>query len=404
MAIKLYARTRGGFARQGGWYAVQFSPGGDPLPSILWGKTLVDESEITSYTVRINGKYIKETRRKNLADALRELRRCQIDPKGAGPEFVAALVEDVPANRGSLAAAAAKYLAQLVPLGKAKGTIDVYTLAVNAFVAVCLGRGTVTLDQLASTGHDDAIAYMEWLRNPANVPRLKYGNRETTIKNRMRHVDTFLRTVGIKLKDGLLAKNEWPKSKPAKGAKYDADTIKKLLAVADVNETDLIQFLLFTGFRDGEVQHCEWSDIDFVGRTINVSAKAGWQPKDKESREQSIPLPPEFVQRMKDRRVRQQPASNLIFPSQDDTPDTNLILKIHRVAKRAGVECRVTLHAFRRTFGSTIARKYGIEVARQYLGHSNIATTARYLVADGEEQRRVQAGAADTFAEFTEAA
>ena len=61
----------------------------------------------------------------------------------------------------------------------------------------------------------------------------------------------------------------------------------------------------------------------------------------------------------------------------------HLIRIIQRVALRAGIKDKqITLHAFRRTFGSIVAKSYGLEQARIWLGHSDIETTQRYIAAE----------------------
>jgi integrase len=74
--------------------------------------------------------------------------------------------------------------------------------------------------------------------------------------------------------------------------------------------------------------------------------------------------------------------ADLIFPNRVGKPNNHLIRVSQRVAKRAGLEERITQHKFRRTFGTLVAKKFGIEQARIWLGHSDIATTQRYLAAD----------------------
>jgi site-specific recombinase XerD len=47
-----------------------------------------------------------------------------------------------------------------------------------------------------------------------------------------------------------------------------------------------------------------------------------------------------------------------------------------------------------------IAKKFGIEVARQLLGHADIATTQLYLAADDDEHGELKAGIGDVMAEL----
>jgi integrase len=158
-----------------------------------------------------------------------------------------------------------------------------------------------------------------------------------------------------------------------------------MLKVANEDEKDLISFFLYTGFRDEEAAHAKYSDIDFRKGTINVHDKPefGWTVKDHEQRPQDIVLPDKFIDRMNKRRTRyQSKSSDLIFPNRAGKPNSHLIRTAQHVGKRAGVEDRITLHKFRRTFGTVVAKQFGIETARLWLGHSDISTTQRYLAAD----------------------
>ena len=75
--------------------------------------------------------------------------------------------------------------------------------------------------------------------------------------------------------------------------------------------------------------------------------------------------------------------SKLVFPSVvSGNPDTHLLKIVRRVAKRAGIEERISLHKFRRTFGSVVAKRFGLRQAMTWLGHSNISTTQKYVAAD----------------------
>jgi site-specific recombinase XerD len=59
------------------------------------------------------------------------------------------------------------------------------------------------------------------------------------------------------------------------------------------------------------------------------------------------------------------------------------------------------LHKFRKTFASFFAQKHGIELARQLLGHSDIATTQLYLSADSADVQKMRDSIDDMTAAFT---
>jgi integrase/recombinase XerD len=64
---------------------------------------------------------------------------------------------------------------------------------------------------------------------------------------------------------------------------YQPEEINKLLEFANEEESALIQFFLFTGARDREVQFATWRDVNFSAKTFSVTEKLdlGFNPKDK---------------------------------------------------------------------------------------------------------------------------
>ena len=51
----------------------------------------------------------------------------------------------------------------------------------------------------------------------------------------------------------------------------------------------MLQLMIFTGLRKGEVRHLEWSDVDFSKRLLHVRPKETWGPKT-ESSARTVPL------------------------------------------------------------------------------------------------------------------
>jgi integrase len=294
--------------------------------------------------------------------------------------------EPIPAENGNrdLRTCAAEFKANLVTLGKKKSTIRMYTLSVDSFVKQF---PTKTIDAI---DRKDMLAHLSWMR--ANLVKRAYGDQQHTFRNRLRDISVFFNTYGVK---NPLPMRDVKKPMKKRPTKYSLEIINKMLKAATQEEKDLIQFFLNTGFRDEETAHAEWDWIDFKQGSINVHAndKYGWTPKDNESREQDIVLSDKFVKRMKARRERRS-GSDLIFPSGADKPNMHLIDIVKKAAKRAGIiDKRITLHAFRRTFGTMVAKQYGIEQSRIWLGHSDIETTQRYIAADEmtTEQSRIMA-------------
>jgi integrase len=313
--------------------------------------------------------------------------------------------EAKPAPNGDrdIRALAAEYKANLPTYGKKKGTITQYSRAIDDFVSLY----TKTKRSIDDVDENDITNYLAWMRTNVRRQKNKGGDSQHTYRNRIRHLYVFLNQYKAPCPVPMRKIKKPVKTRPWK---FSNDVINLLLSKATREQKDLIQFLVNTGFRDDEVAFAKWSDIDLVKGSINVYPKPqfanrygldsrGWIPKDGESREQDIVLDPKFVKIMRDRKARTKARDDdLVFPTPHRNPDIHLIKKVRKAAKAVGFpEKRISLHAFRRTFGTLIAKAYGIEQARIWLGHSDIQTTQRYLAADEMTTKEYQKKSAKAF-------
>ena len=284
----------------------------------------------------------------------------------------------------SLRTSASEFKTNLITLGKKKATIAGYSRAVDDLAGQYPEK---SIDEITK---QDMLGHISFLRMKI---KKRNGDTKHTYRNRLRNLTVFFNSCGVK---NPLAMRDLPKPMKARPTRYSIEVINTMLAKATEEEKDLIHFFLNTGFRDEEAAFSKYSDIDFVKGSINAHAKPeyDWSPKDSEARVQDIVLQPKFIERMKARMDRtNRKASDLIFPqATKEKPDMHLLKIVKRVAKRAGIEGKpITLHAFRRTFGSMVQKQYGLEQARIWLGHSDIETTQRYIAAEEfttEESRK----------------
>jgi len=169
--------------------------------------------------------------------------------------------------------------------------------------------------------------------------------------------------------------------------------------------------LLKTGWRDDEIAHAQYSDINSRNSTVNVTAKPKgtfpgfpeieWTPKNSSARDKDIVIDEALLKRLKARKDRHNAKSNdLIFPSKVGKPNSHLLRVIQRLTKEAGVEGKIGLHKFRKTFAAMVAKEDGIEAARILLGHNDIMTTQRYLAADEDAPEQDRKRVKKRFAEF----
>jgi integrase len=387
---KLYARINqsGTFSR----IAVSFNKNGsaiEPRPR---------KGSVTSYAVRVGGKF--EHAGNDLHSAVTFLRQRQaMIGGGANPLAIdqspsAALDGRSTPDRVLLSQAAEEYKAALHVIDKAKSTVAVYSNAIDGFLASC---NKIFIDEIDRM---DILNYIQWMRDHLRV-RVR-GGQSRTIKNRLAHLGVFLSKYGVKLKKskgadasapGLIFHDDRPKVVKKKPKKYDQETLNTLLSAADIDQKDYLMFLLWSGFRDEEVQYLQYSDFDWNNKTATVHAKPNfvWRPKDCEER--TITLPSEVSKQMKDRMDRPRQylnghrkpsADDLVFPNSDGRPDSHLIKRLHAVAKKANLNLKGKQagHMFRKTAGSRVAKKLGLRAAMDFLGHSDVETTALYLAAD----------------------
>jgi integrase len=270
-----------------------------------------------------------------------------------------------------------------------------YKLAVEDFSENC---GVEFLDEI--TG-DVLRRHKLWLFE--NIEKRVRGKLSNTVAKRFRYLNAFFNTQGITMlkssvprkgDEGLIARNEIPREEKKPNIdKYSEEEIKAMLSVADEDEKDLIHTFLRTGCRDEEVVYLHWTDVDWKRKQITISEKPkyGWRTKDKESRD--LPLEDGILlDRLTERRKRQKPASNLVFPNTLGEPDKHLILKLHKVVKKAKAaghefEGAITLHRFRRTYASMLISHCDLQTVSALLGHSDIQTTSRYLATDQSKAR-----------------
>jgi integrase/recombinase XerD len=93
-----------------------------------------------------------------------------------------------------------------------------------------------------------------------------------------------------------------------------------------------------TGLRQAEAAHLMWSDIDLKRKEIIVCAKPhlGFRLKDREERR--VPIPPDLIPILEERRTAV-PHHKFVVGSRADTPDKKWLVKLKKVAQRAGLNC-----------------------------------------------------------------
>ncbi len=270
-------------------------------------------------------------------------------------------------DRESIATAAERFIKNKTTLGKAQATVYGYTRAVKQFSESC--RKTY-LDEIT---RQDMLDHIVWLRE--NVPTRSHGQQNGTVRTRLQFLTVFFTENGMK---NPLPMKEWPRVEERKVVAYTSEQLNQLLSKATADEKDLIFFLVYTGFRDDEVAHALYSDVNFQTHDVWVGPKPTIGFTTKNGKERSVRVPADLTERLQERRERN-PLGDLIFPNSNGRPDTALLARVRNAAKRAKYKGQVTLHRFRKTFGTRYGEKHGIVNAQHLLGHASIRTTQKYL-------------------------
>ena len=248
-------------------------------------------------------------------------------------------------------------------------------------------------------GDDEVIRFLTELR------RRQLGER--TIKNYCTDLVAFLRRYELHHR---VKKSFIPKPTLKVVRVYPVAVLQKLFAAANPEDRILFQFFFGVGMREREVMFAAWQDIDFQRGIFHVTEKKadGFTIKDREER--SIPIPSSLLEAL-NQRFEKRSHHRWIFPTNRGQPDGHMLRRLQTVALRAGLSCgdcrtkggkscRTTaccrnfgLHKFRRTF-ATINHENGVSIRTlmEWLGHSDMETTIRYLaIADaGSEKARRQ--------------
>lgn len=200
-------------------------------------------------------------------------------------------------------------------------------------------------------------------------------------------------------KTGLITSSDWPKYVETIRPIYEPEEVHRMLKEATEEESILLKFLLASGFRDQEVRHLCWRDIDFHNSHVRVTAKDRWRFRPKNWEERAVPLPTALMDRLqKLKESRNAVPAQLVFPNKHGNPDSNHDMVVKRVAFRAKLNCgqcftkhgnrcsdgpfchHFFLHKFRHTFATEHLR-HGIDIRtlQSWLGHRDIKSTMVYL-------------------------
>jgi integrase len=225
------------------------------------------------------------------------------------------------------------------------------------------------------------VAYLQDI-TPDKIDRYKLIRLEKIVKTTVNHELTILRRFF-----NLAIDRDYIPNNPANKVDFlritdrrrprflSGEQIKQLQGELRASRfKPMVDMLLYTGMRVGELINLEWEDIDLGQGQINIRPKLGWSPK--AGKERSIPL----SGRVRDLLSNMDRKHAHIFHSKTG----NMVNRNHlreafvRACRRANIE-NTTLHTLRHTFASQLVMK-GIDLytVSQLLGHSDLKSTQIY--------------------------
>lgn len=146
-----------------------------------------------------------------------------------------------------------------------------------------------------------------------------------------------------------------------------------------------LSLCLWAGLRKKEADLLEWSNVDLVRKVISVKRTQFFDPKTEES-QREIDIPDRFAAALAYFKE-----SGGRFVLRGRAPKPKVLYQYYRAEttwrklnawlKKKGVSAQKAVHALRKESGSLIAQQFGIEAARQHLGHRDIQTTSAHYVS-----------------------
>ncbi len=264
----------------------------------------------------------------------------------------------------SLAVAVADFLEE-TELTKKPKTLAAYTTSLSYFTESCPKQ---FLDEIE---RKDLLKFAAFLRDDKDqAPRSCW--------NKFANVMSFLKANDIR---GLVKKTDWPRYTEEEPEIYEQEELDPLFKACDDHERLWFEFFLMTGMREQEVMHTYWSDINFRHATVHVSHKPdrGWTPKAYKERE--IPIPSNLAESLAAWKKKAKKGCDLVFPTSGCNPKLNFLDDLKALAERAKLDKdNFWLHKFRATFATRcLWAGVDLRTVQQWLGHSDMESTMRYL-------------------------
>jgi integrase/recombinase XerD len=325
---------------------------------------------------RENGRRVRLSVGKDAQDAAarRQRKEAELNALNNG---VSVVPENGNGHR-SVATAVSQFLEE-TELTKKPKTLAAYTTALNYFAESCPKLYLHDIDR------HDMLKFVGFLREKKNqAPRSVY--------NKFENVMTFLKAQGIR---GLVGKNDWPRFVEEEPEVYEKEELDTMFKACDPAERLWFEFFLMTGMREQEVMHCSWEDVNLSRGTVTVRYKPEYGFSPKSYKEREVPIPAKLVSKLKAWNAKSDKMCGLVFPTAGCRPKLDFLDCLKECADRAELDQgNFWLHKFRATFATwSLWGGVDLRTVQQWLGHSDMESTMRYLKPSRSQQVREKVNA-----------
>lgn len=231
-------------------------------------------------------------------------------------------------------------------------------------------RVLATLDDPLNVTRDDMTAWWE-SRQLTEAGEIRAAS---SLSGESSHLRAYYRWA---IQKGLIRENpaDWlPKARQVSRKATPVPEPDLLAALADAPDTmrRMVALAAMAGLRSAEIAAIQWSDIDCGNGVL-------WVRQGKGGKDRTVPLSAGLLAELGD------PGEGLIV-GKPMTPKA-VSMAIGRYLRSCGVD--YTAHKLRARFCTRFLAATGdLAAAAQVMGHSNVATTAQYVVASGDTMRR----------------
>jgi integrase len=318
---------------------------------------------------------------------------------------VAEPVED----QARLAHQVAVFLAE-TEANKSPATWAAYNRSLELFLESCKRLN------LGDVKREDLLHFKTYLK------KQEFSGR--TIYNNFLNVCIFLAWAKHPAEGLGIKKGDWPVKVERNPEAYTEEEIDKLLKVASGtfrgitkrggekrDDRLLLKAFLYSGLRDGELQHLSYNDIDVKHSLWIVRPKEGHELKTREHKlktresQRRVPVGEDLTKKIMERKEAEgKTGEDLIFPNTTEAdPDSHLLRITKRVAKLAGIdERRVDNHKFRATTITTWLRNgNAVPDVMEWVGHVSPTTILRYYAKVKLEQKEHRQKATQAFDRYS---